>query len=83
VQRLRDRLRRTEAELAPAVEAALDNMRTAYAIGRASYSDLLDVQRALLELRNDANDARLAIVYESITIERLTGRTIEELTGNE
>jgi len=43
----------------------------------------LDVQRALLELRNDANDARLAIVYESITIERLTGRTIEELTGNE
>jgi cobalt-zinc-cadmium efflux system outer membrane protein len=80
---LQDRLRQTEATLAPALVSALDNLRTAYAIGRVSYSDLLEAQRALITLYHDANDARLAIVTETIEIERLAGRTTEELMGNE
>ncbi|HXV12640.1 MAG TPA: TolC family protein [Candidatus Krumholzibacteria bacterium] len=80
---LQDRLHKTQDIVAPALATALDNMRTAYAIGRVSYSDLLEAQRALIALYNDANDARLAIVDETIAIERLTGRTLEELMGNE
>lgn len=82
-RQLRDRVRRIESDLEPAVAAAAENMSTAYTIGRTSYSDLLEVQRALLELREDANDVRLAIVQEIIAIERLCGRTIEELMRNE
>jgi cobalt-zinc-cadmium efflux system outer membrane protein len=80
---LQDRLHKTQDVVAPALATALDNMRTAYAIGRVSYSDLLEAQRALIELYHDANDARLAIVEETIAIERLTGHTIEELMGSE
>ena len=69
--------------LAPALATALENLRTAYSIGRVSYSDLLEAQRALIALYHDANDARLGIVAETIEIERLAGRTIEELMGNE
>ena len=82
-RQLRERVRRIESELEPAVAAAAENMSTAYAIGRTSYSDLLEVQRALLELRQDANDVRLAIVQEIAAIERLSGRTIEELMRSE
>jgi cobalt-zinc-cadmium efflux system outer membrane protein len=80
---LQDRLRQTETTLAPALASALENLRTAYAIGRVSYSDLLEAQRALIALYHDTNDARLAIVEETIAIESLAGRTIEELMGNE
>jgi outer membrane protein TolC len=82
-RQLRERVRRIESDLEPAVVAAAENMTTAYTIGRTSYSDLLEVQRALLELRQDANDVRLAVVQEIIAIERLTGRTIEELMRHE
>jgi len=82
-QRLREQIQRTEAELEPAVVAAVENMRTAYGIGRVSYSDLLEAQRALLVLRIDTSDARLAIAQEIIAIERLAGRTIEELMSHE
>ena len=81
--RLRERLRQTDATLIPSLAAALDNMRTAYAIGRVSYADLLEVQRTLIELQNDTNDTRLAIVDEIVAIERLAGRTIEELVSHE
>ncbi|MCI0452893.1 MAG: TolC family protein, partial [Candidatus Latescibacteria bacterium] len=81
--KMKNRLHTTEDVVAPALATALDNMRTAYAIGRVSYSDLLEAQRALIALYHDANDARLAIVEETIAIERLTGRTVEELMGNE
>jgi outer membrane protein, heavy metal efflux system len=81
--RLRERLRQTDATLIPSLAAALDNMRTAYAIGRVSYADLLEVQRTLIELQNDTNDTRLAIVDEIVAIERLAGRTIEELMSHE
>ena len=82
-ERLRAQISHTETELEPAMVAAVDNMRSAYGIGRVSYSDLLEAQRALLLLRIDANDARLAITQEVIAIERLTGRTIEELMSHE
>lgn len=83
LERLHERLRQTDATLIPSIEAALDNMRMAYAIGRVSYADLLEVQRALIEFQNDTNDTRLAIVDEIVAIERLAGRTIEELMSNE
>ncbi len=79
LSRARARLSRMENELIPSLAAALENMRTAYAIGRTSYSDLLDVTRALIELEHDTNDMHRAIIEEQIAIERLAGRTIEEL----
>jgi cobalt-zinc-cadmium efflux system outer membrane protein len=83
LERLRERLRQTNATLIPSLTAALDNMRTAYTIGRVSYADLLEVQRALIELQNDTNDTRLAIVGEMVAIERLAGRPVEELMSHE
>lgn len=83
LDRLAARLRQTEATLLPSLTAALENMRTAYGIGRVSYSDLLEVQRTVLGLQHDLNDARLEIVETTIAIERLTGRTIEELMSHE
>ena len=70
-------------ELVPALTKAFENMRTAYAIGRASYADLLEVTRTLIELEREANDTRLTIAEERIAIERLAGRTIEELMTHE
>ena len=58
LERLSSRLRRTETTLLPSLTAALENMRTAYGIGRVSYSDLLEVQRTVLGLQHDLNDAR-------------------------
>ncbi len=81
--RLRARLAQADATLIPALTTALENMRTAYGIGRASYADLLEVQRTLIEIQNDANDTRRAIVAETIEIERIAGRTIEELMSHE
>jgi len=83
LDRLGARLQQTETTLLPSLTAALENMRTAYAIGRVSYSDLLEVQRTVLGLQHDLNDARHEIVETTIAIERLTGRTIEELMSNE
>lgn len=81
--RARARLSQMESELIPTLESALESMRMAYAIGRTSYADLLEVQRTLIEIRNDANDTRRAITVEQIEIERLAGRTIEELMTND
>jgi len=83
LDRARTRLAQTENELVPALTKAFENMRTAYAIGRASYADLLDVTRTLIELEREANDTRLTIAEERIAIERLAGRTIEELMTHE
>jgi outer membrane protein, heavy metal efflux system len=83
IEVLQNRLTQTETTLVPAMATALENMRIAYAIGRVSYSDLLEVERSLIGLYNDANDTRRAIVEETIHLERLTGRTLEELMGRE
>ncbi len=80
---LRDRLHRNETSLTPTMSSALENMRTAYGIGRVSYSDLLDVERALVELRFDAADMRREVVEHEVAVERLTGRTIQELMNHE
>ena len=83
LSRMHARLLQVEAELIPSLTTALDNMRTAYGIGRTSYADLLEVQRTLIELQNDANDTRRDMVAEVIEIEMLAGRPIEELMGND
>ncbi len=80
---LQARMQESETNLVPSVTAALANMRVAYGIGRVSYSDLLDIQRALVSLHTDINDTRRAIVEETVAIERLAGRTIEELMSHE
>jgi len=81
LERLHERLRQTQDTLIPKIEAALENMRTAYQIGRASYADLLEVQRLLIDLHTDRNDTRFAIVAETVEIERLTGQAMEEMSN--
>ena len=83
VARMRARLLQVETALIPSLTTALDNMRTAYGIGRASYADLLEVQRTLIDLQNDANDTRRDILTEAIAIELLAGRPMEELMRND
>jgi cobalt-zinc-cadmium efflux system outer membrane protein len=83
LSRMRARLLQVETESIPSLATALDNMRTAYGIGRTSYADLLEVQRTLIDLQNEANDTRRDIVAEVIAIEMLAGRPIEELTRHD
>jgi cobalt-zinc-cadmium efflux system outer membrane protein len=78
LERLIDRARRTDAVLLPAQRTALDALREAYAIGRVSYSDLLESQRNYIELQLERNDFELAIAEETLAIEMLIGAPIEE-----
>ena len=78
-----DRLRQSLEATIPAVQSAAQEMETAYRIGGASYVDLLEVQRLRIEMENEVNDLRLAIIDEVIEIERLTARPIEELMDHE
>ena len=78
-----DRLRQSLEATIPAVQSAAQEMESAYRIGGASYVDLLEVQRLRIEMENEVNDLRLAIIDEVIEIERLTARPIEELMDHE
>jgi cobalt-zinc-cadmium efflux system outer membrane protein len=72
-------VRRMDAGVIPDLEAAAEGLRAAYRAGRASYPDLLEVQRALAAVELEQNDTRRAIEEEIVAIEEITGRTIEEL----
>lgn len=80
---LKERLARTNATLLPMQRGAFESLRNAYAIGRVSYSDLLDAERGYLDLLIDRNDLGLAIALESLAIEALLGRNTRELMPHE
>lgn len=77
LERLIDRAQRTDTTLLPAQQAARNALREAYAIGRVSYSDLLESQRNYIELQLERIDLDLAIVEEALAIEELLGTPIE------
>jgi cobalt-zinc-cadmium efflux system outer membrane protein len=69
----------TDTRVIPQLTAAADELRTAYLQGRASYPDLIEVQRTLVAVEQEQNDARRAIVDAMVAIEALTGTTIQEM----
>lgn len=59
--------------LLPTAEKAYEIIRQAYESGRLSYTQLLEAERSLNELRFEHNDMLLAIHEQIITLESLTG----------
>ena len=76
---LRAQVSQVDAEVIPQLLAAADGLRTAYRLGRASYPDLLEVQRTLVAIEQEQNDNRRAIMDEIVAIEELAGTPIEEM----
>ncbi|HEX5133147.1 MAG TPA: TolC family protein [Candidatus Krumholzibacteria bacterium] len=76
--RLTAHVRHVDAQVIPELRAAADGLRAAYRMGRSSYPDLLEVERTLITIEQEQNDARRAIAEEVIAIEELTGVTTRE-----
>jgi cobalt-zinc-cadmium efflux system outer membrane protein len=68
------------AELLPEMEKALQETRYAYDRGRYSYLELVDSQRAFLEVRRAYLDAAINAWILQTEIERLTGEPLAEST---
>lgn len=62
--------------LLPTAEAAYQSLHDAYESGRIPYTQLLEVERSLNELRNEHNDMLLELHQRTIELERLTGVTL-------
>lgn len=59
--------------LVPTAEDAYETLRRAYEAGRLPYTQLLEAERSLNELRFEHNDLLLAIHEQVIELERITG----------
>ena len=62
--------------LLPKAEEAYETLQHAYEAGRVSYTQLLEAERSLNELRFEHNDMLLAIYKQIIALEGLTGITM-------
>ena len=68
-----------ERRILPATQRVLDNLRSSYVSGRTSYLDLIDAQRALLDVRLTVAEARTMREKRLAELERLAGVDIETL----
>ncbi len=59
--------------LLPTADQAYETLRRAYEAGRVPYTQLLEAERSLNELRFEHNDMLLAIQQQIIALESLTG----------
>ncbi len=67
-----------EQTLAPKAQQALDASRTAFTAGQTPFSDLLDAERTLLELRLLAERARVDQAIRLAELEMLSGRELRQ-----
>jgi outer membrane protein TolC len=81
---LRDSERRAElfaARVLPAAELLATSTRQAYAAGSADLSELIEVQRTLLDVRLVVAEARIERERRAAEIEQLTGIDLEALAA--
>jgi len=71
-----DRHSSFDALLLPTAEDAYQKLQQAYKAGRVRYANLLEAERAFIELRFEHNDVLLAIHEQIIELERVTGITL-------
>ncbi len=71
------RVRLYERELVPMAEAALNQVRAAYEVGRATVAQLLVAERELLRLRDEWVHARSQIGIARARLQALVGRPLE------
>ncbi len=62
--------------LRPTAQEAYDTLERAYRAGRVPYTQLLEAERSLNEVRFEHNDILLAIYEQLIALESLTGATL-------
>ncbi len=62
-----------DSTLLPTADEAYTTLQQAYNAGRLPYTNLLAVERALIELRFEHNDVLLAIHNQVIALERISG----------
>jgi outer membrane protein, heavy metal efflux system len=74
-----DEARLLQTELIPEMQKALDETRYAYDRGRYSYLELIDGQRAFLEVRRAHLDAAINAQILQTEIERLTGQPLADV----
>jgi cobalt-zinc-cadmium efflux system outer membrane protein len=65
-----------DSRLLPTAEDAYTTLRDAYEAGRVPYTQLLEAERSLNELRFEHNDMLLDIHLQIMAIEKLTGVTL-------
>ena len=68
-----------ERRILPATQRILDNLRSSYASGRTTYLDLIDAQRALLDVRLAVAEARTMREKRLAEVEMLAGVDVETL----
>ena len=68
-------------QVGPASERVLDSVRQSYAAGTASYLDLIEAQRVLLDVRLMVAEARTARERSLADLEALAGIDVETLAG--
>ncbi len=72
------RVRLYERELVPMAEAALNQVRAAYEVERATIAQLLVAERELLRLRDEWVHARSQVGVARARLQALVGRPLEE-----
>lgn len=65
-----------DSKLLPTAEEAYETLQEAYKAGRLPYTNLLEAERSLIEIRFEHNDVLLAIHHQVIALERITGITL-------
>ncbi len=65
-----------DSKLLPTAEEAYETLQQAYTAGRLPYTNLLEAERSLIEIRFEHNDVLLAIHHQVIALERITGITL-------
>ena len=76
-------VRMYEEKVLPNAEKSLELMSEGYKEGKFTYIELLDAQRTLTQTREDYTKLLENLNITAIEIERLTGRTIEQLSKEE
>jgi len=80
VLELRNMVRRhdiLDTELLPRTEQAYRSLRAAYESGRLPYTQMLEAERSLVELRFEHNDLLLSLHEQVIALEALTGVVLQ------
>ncbi|MBU8933179.1 MAG: TolC family protein [candidate division Zixibacteria bacterium] len=85
LRQLNNRHTALNAELLPTAEETYQTMQVLYQSGRLPYTNLLEANRALVELRFERNDIVLAFREQIIAMERLGGKILQahEETNND
>ena len=68
-------------DLVPRAESALQSATTSFSVGRASFNDLIELQRRLLAFQMRLAEARAETVRATADLELLLGRSLRDLAG--